>query len=111
MRTHYQKLEDMYAAAPINDIYQPKLVVSAGESTIEIELSDKLHHAAGGVHGSVYFKMLDDDSDAAVRIAFDKRVPIGCSRRRTSGSKNTLGIDTNQKCRGTGSRSLKEAAT
>jgi len=50
----------MYAAAPINNFFLPKITVSEGESIIEIEITEKLHHAAGGVHGSVYFKMLDD---------------------------------------------------
>ena len=57
---HYRKLESMYAAAPINDFFLPKMTVSEGKAIIEIELTEKLHHAAGGVHGSVYFKMLDD---------------------------------------------------
>jgi len=57
---HYNCLESMYQAAPINKFYKPKMIVSKGEATIEIELSEKYHHAAGAVHGSVYFKMLDD---------------------------------------------------
>ena len=50
----------MYLAAPINDIYKPKIEVKEGEAYIEIALSEKYHHSAGGVHGSVYFKLLDD---------------------------------------------------
>jgi len=57
---HFKALENMYAAAPINEIYQPVMTVSEGEAEIEILLSEKYHHSAGGVHGSVYFKMLDD---------------------------------------------------
>lgn len=57
---HYRSLESMYAAAPINEPYSPKMIVSEGEAHIEIEVSDKFHHSAGAVHGSVYFKMLDD---------------------------------------------------
>ena len=57
---HFKALENMYAAAPINVIYNPVMTVSEGASEIEIELSEKFHHSAGGVHGSVYFKMLDD---------------------------------------------------
>ena len=60
LETHYKNLESMYLAAPINEIFQPSLTVSKGESVIEIDLSEKYHHAGGGVHGSVYFKMLDD---------------------------------------------------
>lgn len=58
--THFSRLESMYAAAPVNKIYEPVMEVSEGEAVIEIELSEKYHHSAGGVHGSVYFKMLDD---------------------------------------------------
>ena len=50
----------MYAAAQINDFYKPSMKVAKGEATISIEASDKHHHSAGAVHGSVYFKMLDD---------------------------------------------------
>ncbi len=57
---HYRKLESMYAAAPINNFFLPEMTVSEGEAIIEINVTEKLHHAAGGVHGSVYFKMLDD---------------------------------------------------
>lgn len=57
---HFRRLERMYGAAPINAIYEPRIEVREGEAEIEIELSEKFHHAAGAVHGSVYFKMLDD---------------------------------------------------
>jgi uncharacterized protein (TIGR00369 family) len=57
---HFKFLESMYQAAPINEFYNPSMIVTKGEATIEIELSEKYHHAAGAVHGSVYFKMLDD---------------------------------------------------
>ncbi len=57
---HFRSLENMYAAAPINQIYNPTMTVSEGTAEIEIELSEKYHHSGGGVHGSVYFKMLDD---------------------------------------------------
>ena len=59
-KSHFERLISMYAAAPINEMYGPVLKVSEGEATIEIQLDRKLHHSAGGVHGSVYFKMLDD---------------------------------------------------
>ncbi len=57
---HFSRLESMYAAAPVNEFYKPQMDVREGEAVIEIELSEKFHHSAGGVHGSVYFKMLDD---------------------------------------------------
>lgn len=57
---HYRCLESMYQAAPINKLYPPVMTVSDGEATIEIPLSKDYHHSAGAVHGSVYFKVLDD---------------------------------------------------
>lgn len=60
MKHHYQSLISMYAAAPINAIFNPVMQVSEGKAEIEIVLSENLHHSGGGVHGSVYFKMLDD---------------------------------------------------
>ena len=57
---HFRGLERMYLAAPINEIYRPEISVSEGKSEIEIALDRRFHHAAEAVHGSVYFKMLDD---------------------------------------------------
>ena len=57
---HHRALEQKYLDSPINQIYQPTIEISEGTATLEIPLSEKYHHAAGGVHGSVYFKMLDD---------------------------------------------------
>jgi uncharacterized protein (TIGR00369 family) len=57
---HFAALERMYLAAPINAFYRPTLDVAEGEAAVEIEVTESLFHSAGGVHGSVYFKMLDD---------------------------------------------------
>jgi uncharacterized protein (TIGR00369 family) len=57
---HHVALQNMYLAAPINAFYRPAIAVSDGAATIEIEVSERLFHSAGAVHGSVYFKMLDD---------------------------------------------------
>jgi uncharacterized protein (TIGR00369 family) len=58
--THYSALETMYKAAPVNAFYLPEIGVTEGESEISIAVSEKLFHSARAVHGSVYFKMLDD---------------------------------------------------
>lgn len=57
---HYRSLERMYATSPINEFFQPKLVVEEGYSTIDVEVKEKFFHPAQAVHGAVYFKMLDD---------------------------------------------------
>ena len=57
---HFKRLENMYQAAPLNDFYLPVMKVSEGHAEISIDLNTKMFHAGQAVHGSVYFKMLDD---------------------------------------------------
>ena len=57
---HFVALENMYLAAPINDFYGPRIDVSEAQAMIEVEVSRRFFHSAGAVHGSVYFKLLDD---------------------------------------------------
>jgi uncharacterized protein (TIGR00369 family) len=57
---HWRKLERMYLAAPTNEYYQPSISIGEGIARIEIAVKPEFFHAAGGVHGSVYFKALDD---------------------------------------------------
>jgi uncharacterized protein (TIGR00369 family) len=57
---HYRKLEQMYLAAPINAFYSPSIWISHGEAEISIAVRPEFFHAADAVHGSVYFKLLDD---------------------------------------------------
>lgn len=60
MKEHYHKLEQMYLSAPINKFYLPSISINEGKSVIEIKIKEDFFHAANAVHGSVYFKMLDD---------------------------------------------------
>ena len=57
---HYRALEKMYLSAPINEIFKPFIQISHQSAEIEIAVNERLFHAARAVHGSVYFKMLDD---------------------------------------------------
>ena len=58
--THFRQLERMYLAAPINKIFPPKILVSEASAEIQINVKPEYFHAAGAVHGSVIFKLLDD---------------------------------------------------
>lgn len=60
MEEHYRKLEHMYSTAPVNEFYQPTLVVDHNTATVSIQVLNKHFHAAQAAHGSIYFKMLDD---------------------------------------------------
>ena len=68
---HYRKLERMYHGAPINEVYAPSMRVGDGKAEVSIEVQRKLFHAAGAVHGSVYFKLLDDAAFFAVHSLVD----------------------------------------
>ncbi len=57
---HYTKLENMYLSAPINKLYEPTISVTGSCAEIIISVKEEYFHAANAVHGSVYFKMLDD---------------------------------------------------
>lgn len=60
MNTHHRKLEKMYLGAPINRLYVPTIHIEEGTAEITIPVDPKFFHAAHALHGSVYFKMLDD---------------------------------------------------
>ncbi|HEV8495505.1 MAG TPA: PaaI family thioesterase [Gemmatimonadaceae bacterium] len=57
---HFRKLERMYHGAPINRIYEPKIRLSEGRAELTMVMKPDFFHAANAVHGSVYFKALDD---------------------------------------------------
>ena len=59
---HYRALEAMYLAAPTNEYYQPTIKVSDETSEISIQVEPKFFHSGGALHGSVYFKLLDDSA-------------------------------------------------
>lgn len=59
---HYKRLEQMYLAAPTNEYYQPTITIGEQEAEIQIDVKEKFFHSAGAVHGSVYFKLLDDSA-------------------------------------------------
>jgi len=69
---HFRRLERMYAAAPINRYYAPVLRISEAKAELTIPIKADFFHAAGAVHGSVYFKALDDSAFfAANSLVFD----------------------------------------
>ena len=58
---HFRALEALYDSAPVNGFFTSRLTIpSAGHSVIEFAVDQRLHHAAGAAHGTIYFKMLDD---------------------------------------------------
>ncbi len=59
---HFRKLERMYLQANVNRLVfeTTTIEISKGKSEIGLIVSDKYHHRGGAMHGTVYFKLLDD---------------------------------------------------
>ncbi|MFC3175081.1 PaaI family thioesterase [Novosphingobium bradum] len=58
---HWRALESLYAAAPINRLFDSELTVTGeGRASIAFTVDGRVHHAAGAAHGTIYFKMIDD---------------------------------------------------
>ena len=58
----------MYLAAPVNNQVYNGITIAISEEKAELTLKieEKYFHAAKAIHGSVYFKMLDDAAFFAV---------------------------------------------
>ena len=95
---HFRALEQLYRSAPINRLFRPDLVITeAGRSRIDFDVDESQFHAAGAVHGPVYFKMLDDAAFYAANSLVSDRFllttafnllftrPIGPGRIRAEG--------------------------
>ena len=60
-QAHFRALESLYAAAPINRLFDSTLeIAERGVARIRFQIDDRYFHAAGAAHGTSYFKMLDD---------------------------------------------------
>jgi len=58
---HFRALERLYAHAPINQFFDSTLeITERGVARITFAVDERHYHAAGAVHGTGYFKMLDD---------------------------------------------------
>jgi uncharacterized protein (TIGR00369 family) len=63
---HHRSLERLYAAAPITQWYGTRILISDGQAEVRLPTRSEFHHAAQAVHGSVYFRALDDAAFFAV---------------------------------------------
>ena len=68
---HFRKLERMYLSAPTNQYYRPDIQVAEGTAEVRIPVRPDFFHAANAVHGSVYFKALDDATFFAANSVVD----------------------------------------
>jgi uncharacterized protein (TIGR00369 family) len=57
---HHRKLEHLYAVAPITGWYGASIRIADGQAEVRIPVRSEFYHSAAAVHGSVYFRALDD---------------------------------------------------
>ena len=57
---HWARLGRMYRAAPVNQPLGVEVDIAEGRCEIRMPVREAMFHAAMAVHGSYYFKMLDD---------------------------------------------------
>lgn len=57
---HFRGLERLYAAAPVTRWMGSSVSIRDGSATVILPVREDFHHAAGAVHGSLYFRALDD---------------------------------------------------
>jgi uncharacterized protein (TIGR00369 family) len=68
MNDHYQRLEQIYLKAPYNvSLYNDTVIkISEGRAEISTRVCPRHHHGGGALHGSGYFRLLDDAAFFAV---------------------------------------------
>ena len=66
---HYKKLQRMYlqsASINVSFFETTTLKIEESKATVSLQIDPKYFHALGAIHGSVYFKLLDDAAFFAV---------------------------------------------
>ncbi|HEV8316131.1 MAG TPA: PaaI family thioesterase [Vicinamibacterales bacterium] len=63
---HHRKLERLYAAAPVSQWYGTRISINDGQAEVRLTIRREFFHSAHAVHGSVYFRALDDAAFFAV---------------------------------------------
>lgn len=76
---YFQKLEQLYRANACNQAYDLEIVVEEGQATVILTVTPNLLHGGGVMHGSYYFKVLDDAATFAVASLIQHEVPLTAS--------------------------------
>jgi len=63
---HYTKLENMMHSAPFVRLTGAKVVVTKGAAQITLPIKKDFYHAAGAMHGALYFFALDNSAFFAI---------------------------------------------
>jgi len=94
---HHRKLERLYAAAPVSQWYGATIAIADGQAEVRLATRPEFYHAAHAVHGSVYFRALDDAAFFAVNsrvrdvLVLTVSFTVHFARPVTSGELRALG--------------------
>lgn len=69
---HYRKLENMMHSSPIVKLTGARVAVSKGAAEIRLPVKKELFHAAGALHGCIYFLALDNAAFFAANSLVEK---------------------------------------
>lgn len=58
--SHFLCLQTLFENAPGSRLYGARAIVGEGSATVTFRARPEFMHAAGGLHGSAYFRALDD---------------------------------------------------
>lgn len=76
---HHRKLENLFAEAPVTRWYGATIRIEDGAAEVRIPVREEFLHAAGSVHGSVYFRALDDAAFFAANSRVDDALLLTAS--------------------------------
>ncbi len=65
-KTHFEKLENMMHSAPFVKLTGLKARITEGRAEMTLPVTQQFFHAAGALHGSLYFLALDNAAFFAV---------------------------------------------
>ena len=68
---HYLKLENMMHSAPFVSLTGARVKIKKGEAQITLPVRKELFHAAGALHGALYFLALDNAAFFAANSLVD----------------------------------------
>lgn len=68
---HFRALEALYHGAPVTRWMGFRIAIASGTATVRAAIRPDFHHAAGGVHGSLLFRALDDAAFFAANSVVD----------------------------------------
>lgn len=60
MKTHFERLKWIYRTNPCNRYYEADIDIQEGLCELHLAVRPDYLHGGGMVHGSTYFKLLDD---------------------------------------------------